>query len=502
MTRQRTFIAIDLKSFYASVECIERGLDPLTTNLVVADASRTQKTICLAVSPTLKPYDIPGRPRLFEVEQKIKEANRKRATKINKRNLTGESFDNNYLKSNPNLAIAYITATPRMSHYIQYSTRIYDIYLKYVSPEDMHVYSIDEVFIDATTYLNTYKLTPHDFAMIIIKDVLKTTGITATAGIGTNMYLAKVAMDIVAKHTKADINGVSVAKLDEMIYRKLLWNHRPITDFWRVGKGYEKKLHNINLYTMGDIARCSIDNENLLFDIFGVNAELLIDHAWGREPCTIADIKSYKPTSSSLGSGQVLHGAYPSDKARIIVQEMSEHLALDLVEKGLVSDQIVLTVGYDIENISNKGIASKYTGAIKKDYYGRTIPKSAHGTQNLKSYTASTRLFTEATLKLYDRIIDKNLLIRRINMSASHILLESSVKNKPVIEQLDLFTNIEEQIKIDEKEAVQLEKEKQLNKAILDIKKKYGKNKVVKAMSLQEGATELERNEQIGGHKS
>ncbi|MFV0395703.1 MAG: DNA methylase [Coprobacillaceae bacterium] len=502
MTKQRIFIAIDLKSFYASVECVERGLDPLTTNLVVADASRTQKTICLAVSPSLKPYNIPGRPRLFEVEQKVKEANYIRASKVNKRKLVGTSFDDTELQSNPNLAISYITATPRMAYYIEYSTKIYDIYLKYVSPEDIHVYSIDEVFIDATTYLNTYKLTPHDFTMMIIEDVLNETGITATAGIGTNMYLSKVAMDIVAKHTKPDAFGVRIAESNEMTYRKLLWNHKPITDFWRVGRGYTKKLHDINLYTMGDIARCSINNEDILFDIFGINAELLIDHAWGQEPCTISDIKSYKPTSNSLGSGQVLHCAYPSNKARIIVQEMIDHLALELVGKGLVSDQVVLTVGYDIENISDNKISNTYKGEIKKDYYGRTVPKSAHGTQTLKYPTSSTRLLTKAMLTLYDRIVDKSLLVRRITISANRVVLESNANNLPIYEQLDIFTNIDEQIKMDEKETIEVEREKRLNQAILDIKKKYGKNKVVKAMNLQDGATELERNEQIGGHKS
>lgn len=502
MAVQRTFIAIDLKSFYASVECVERGLDPLTTNLVVADASRTQKTICLAVSPSLKPYGIPGRPRLFEVEQKIKEANRKRTMKIGGRKLGGKSFDDTELQLNLELAVSYITATPRMAHYIKYSTKIYDIYLKYVSPEDIHVYSIDEVFIDVTAYLHTYKLSPHDFAMKMIQDVLQSTGVTATAGIGTNLYLAKVAMDIVAKHTEPDKSGVRIAQLDEMRYRKLLWDHKPITDFWRVGKGYKKRLEDIQLYTMGDIARCSIHDENILFDIFGVNAELLIDHAWGYEPCTIAEIKSYKPTSSSLGSGQVLHHAYPANKARIIVHEMAEHLALDLVERGMVCNQIILTVGYDIANISDKKIANKFLGGIKKDRYGRNIPKSAQGTENLKRYTSSTKLLVNAALKLYDRIIDKDLLIRRINMSANHTILESDAKNKTVIEQLDLFSNDDEQIMINEKEALELEKEKQLNKAIIDIKKKYGKNKIVKVMNLQEGATELERNEQIGGHKS
>jgi DNA polymerase V len=501
MAAQRTFIAIDLKSFYASVECIERGLDPLTTNLVVADNSRTQKTICLAVTPSIKSYGISGRPRLFEVEQKIKEINCQRAITVGQSALTKTSFNDTELQSNPYLAVSYITAIPRMAHYMKYSTRIYGIYTKYISPEDIHVYSIDEVFIDATAYLNTYKLSPHDLTIKILKDVLETTGITATAGIGTNMYLAKVAMDIVAKHTEPDTYGARIAWLDEITYRKLLWDHRPITDFWRVGKGYQKKLSAIHLYTMGDIARCSITNEDLLFDTFGVNAELLIDHAWGFEPCTISDIKSYKPTSSSLGSGQVLHYAYTSDKARIIVHEMIEHLSLELIEKGLVSNQVVLTVGYDRENITNTK-NTLYNGETKKDYYGRIVPKSAHGTQNLKGYTSSTKLLTDAALKLYDRIINHNLLIRNINISINHIMLESDVENKPVIEQLDLFTNIDEKIKADKKEVMELEKERKLNKAIIDIKNKYGKNKVIKAMSLQEGATERERNEQIGGHKS
>jgi DNA polymerase V len=502
MARQKTYIAIDLKSFYASVECVERGLDPLTTNLVVADTSRTQKTICLAVSPSLKAYGIPGRPRLFEVEQKVNEINRKRAKKIGRKRLEGKSFDDIELQSNPNLIIDYIIATPRMAHYIKYSTRIYDIYLKYISSEDIHVYSIDEVFIDATGYLNTYKLSPHDLTMKMIKDVLKTTGVTATAGIGENMYLAKVAMDIVAKHTNPDTNGVRIAELDEMKYRNMLWDHQPITDFWRVGNGYQKRLQDIGLYTMGDIAKCSMDNENLLFDVFGVNAELLMDHAWGQEPCTISEIKRYKPTSSSLGSGQVLHSAYTADKARLIVQEMTEHLALDLVDKDMLSNQIVLTVGYDIENINDKKKINTYRGEIKIDHYGRKVPKSAHGTENLKKHTSSTKLLIHAALTLYDRIIDKALLVRRITISANHVVHESSIENKPFNEQLDLFTNIDERIKVEEKQAMELEKEKKLNKAILDIKKKHGKNTVVKAMSLQEGATERERNEQIGGHKS
>lgn len=503
MIDNRIYIAIDLKSFYASVECIERNLNPLTTNLVVADASRTEKTICLAVSPSLKAYGISGRARLFEVIQKVKEINYQKQRKVRKK-LSAKSFNDEELKKNPNLLVSFIAAVPRMAYYIEYSTKIYDIYLKYISLEDIHVYSIDEVFMDVTSYLKTYKMTAHDLAKTIIKDVLTTTGITATAGIGTNMYLCKVAMDIVAKHTEPDEEGVRIAQLDEMSYRKLLWNHQPITDFWRVGKGYAKRLEKEQLYTMGDIARCSLGdekdyyNEELLYKMFGVNAELLIDHAWGYEPCTIKDIKAYKPQDKSIGSGQVLHEPYTYDRARLVVKEMVDLLALDLVDKNLVTDQIVLTVGYDIKNLSNKS----YYGAVSTDRYGRKLPKHAHGTANLKFPTSSTKLITKAVLKLYDSIIDKGLLIRRISMSANHLVESESIENKEFHEQLDIFScfNINKE-KI-EKEKAELKEEQQLQKAIIEIKKRFGKNSVLKGMDLEEDATTIDRNKQIGGHKA
>lgn len=505
---ERTYIAIDLKSFYASVECVERGLDPMTTNLVVADESRTEKTICLAVSPSLKSYGIPGRARLFEAVQKIKEANAKRLQRAPDQKFTGESCDAGELQSHPELSIGYITASPRMAYYMKYSTRIYEVYLKYVAPEDIHVYSIDEVFIDATNYISLYNLTPREFAMKMIQDVLQTTGITATAGIGTNMYLCKIAMDIVAKHIPADKNGVRIAELDEMSYRKQLWSHRPLTDFWRIGKGYSKKLEAHGLYTMGDIARCSLGkanefhNEDLLYKLFGVNAELLIDHAWGWEPCTMADIKKYKPSTNSISSGQVLQSPYPVDKAKLIVREMTELLVLDLVSKHLVTDQIVITIGYDIENLKNTDIRQKYHGDVTTDAYGRYVPKHAHGTANLKKHTSSTRLITEAVIDLFARIVNSNLLVRRINLAANHVLDESLVKQDSIIEQLDLFTSYEDIQERQKAEEKQLERERRQQQAMLKIREKYGKNAILKGMNLQEGATARERNEQIGGHKA
>ena len=481
------YIAIDLKSFYASVECVERGLDPLTTNLVVADESRTEKTICLAVSPSLKKYGIPGRARLFEVVQKVKQVNRSRKT--------GEP------------ELSYIAAPPRMALYVEYSTRIYDIYLKYVAPEDIHVYSIDEVFMDVTHYLKTYGMTAYQLAQTIILDVQDHIGITATAGIGTNLYLCKIAMDIVAKHIDADENGVRIAQLDEKSYRKLLWDYRPITDFWRVGPGYAKKLAENGMYTMGDVARCSIGketdyyNEDLLYKLFGVNAELLIDHAWGYEPCTIAQIKAYRPQANSSGSGQVLQCPYPADKARIVVQEMTDQLVLDLVEHGFVTDQIVLTVGYDIENLTDPVRAKRYHGEVTTDRYGRKIPKHAHGTANLREYTASTRMITDAVMELYDRIVNPHLMVRRISMAANHVLDEKKAVDKTEFRQLDLFTDFtgdNEKKQQDEK----VEREKKMQEAVLSIKKKYGKNAILKGLNFQEGATTKARNEQIGGHKA
>lgn len=473
----RSYIAIDLKSFYASVECIDRGLNPMTTNLVVADESRTTKTICLAVSPALKSFGIPGRPRLFEVIQKAK-------------------------------GIDYIIAPPRMARYMEVSTQIYNVYLKYIAPEDIHVYSIDEVFIDATDYLHTYQMSPRELAMTMIKDVLKTTGITATAGIGTNLYLCKVAMDIEAKNMEADENGVRIAELDEMSYRRKLWNHQPLTDFWRVGRGYAKKLNEVGLFTMGDIARCSLGgprdffNEDLLYKMFGINAELLIDHAWGWEPCRISDIKAYKPSSNSICSGQVLREPYPFEKARIVAREMTDMLALDLVDKGLVTDQLVLTIGYDIENLTDPVRRKHYKGEVTKDRYGRSVPKHAHGTENLDRQTSSSALLLHAVTDLYDRIVDKNLLIRRITISANRVVDEKSAGKKEEFRQLDLFTDYEALKKQQAEEEAELGRERRMQEAMLSIKKKYGKNAVLKGMSLQEGSTARERNNQIGGHKA
>ncbi len=507
MQRNRQYIAIDLKSFYASVECRERELDPLTTNLVVADPGRTEKTICLAVSPSLKAYGIPGRARLFEVVQKVKEANRRRLRFAPGSSFVGESTDDRQLKENAGLAISYITATPRMALYMKYSTRIYQIYLKYVAPEDIHVYSIDEVFMDVTHYLNTYRMTAYELAGKLIREVYKETGITATAGIGTNLYLAKIAMDIVAKHISPDRTGARIAQLDEMTYRQLMWDHRPITDFWRVGAGYAKKLEASGIYTMGDVARCSVGkpneyyNEELLYQMLGVNAELLIDHAWGYEPTTIQDVKAYKPQSNSMGSGQVLHCPYPADKARLVVQEMADVLVLDLVDKGLVTDQMVLTVGYDIDNL--KGAASvDYRGEVTTDRYGRKIPKHAHGTANLGELTSSTRKITDAVMELYDRIVDEKLLVRRVNLVANHIVKEGTAATEPEYEQLDLFTDYAARQEQSEKEKEEMQREKQMQHAMLDIKKKYGKNAILKGMNLQEGATMQDRNRQIGGHKA
>ena len=504
----RIYLAIDLKSFYASVECMERGLDPMTTNLVVADESRTEKTICLAVSPSLKSYGIPGRPRLFEVVQKIKEVNAARQRSAPGRRFAGSSSDYNELKIRPDLAVDYIVAPPQMARYMEISTEIYNIYLKYIAPEDMHVYSIDEVFMDVTSYLNTYRLSARELAMKIILDVLHTAGITATAGIGTNLYLCKVAMDIEAKHIPADKNGVRIAELDEMSYRRKLWSHRPLTDFWRVGKGYANKLEQNGIFTMGDVARCSIGkpneyyNEDLLYKLFGVNAELLIDHAWGWEPCTIADIKAYKPESNSIGSGQVLQYPYDFEKAKLVVKEMTDALVLDLVEKGLVTNQLTLTVGYDIENLTDQNRRKKYHGEVKTDRYGRKIPKHAHGTANLEGYSSSTKQIMAAMLGLFDRIVDKNLLIRRLNVTANRVIDEKSMPKPPQYQQMDFFTDYAAEQEKQKAEQAELAREKKIQEAMIDIKKRFGKNAVLKGTNLSEGATGKDRNNQIGGHKA
>lgn len=496
---KRAFIAIDLKSFYASVECVDRGLDPLDANLVVADPTRTEKTICLAVSPSLKSYGIPGRARLFEVIQKVREVNATRKFKAPKHSFTHESVFDSELKKESDAELAFITAPPRMAHYMEVSTQIYNVYLKYIAPEDMHVYSIDEVFIDATKYLKTYKISARELAMKMILDVLDTTGITATAGIGTNLYLCKIAMDIYAKHSPPDKNGVRIAELDEMSYRRILWSHRPLTDFWRVGRGISKKLESHGIYTMGDVARCSVGkatdyyNEDLLYKLFGVNAELLIDHAWGWEPTEISDIRSYRPENSSLSSGQVLQEPYEFSKARLVLKEMADLLSLDLVEKRLVTDQIVLTVGYDIESLKNN-----YTGVVETDRYGRKIPKTAHSSENIGRYTASTKLIIQTAMSLFDRIVDKNLLVRRMYIVANHIMTESEAERNSDYIQLDFFTDVN---KLREEESG-LKKEKSMQDAIVKIKKKYGKNAIIKGMNLEEGATALERNRQIGGHKA
>lgn len=495
---QNVYIAIDLKSFYASVECKERGLDPITTNLVVADNSRTEKTICLAVSPALKSYGIPGRARLFEVVQKVKEVNIERLRKAPSRIFTGASYNDIELKSRNDLALDYIVAPPRMGYYIKYSTDIYNIYLKWFSPEDIYVYSIDEVFIDVTHYLSTYKMRARELITKVIQDVYENTGITATGGIGTNLYLCKVAMDIVAKHVEPNKNGVRIAGLDEMTYRKLLWDHRPITDFWRVGKGYATKLEKHRIYTMGDVARTSIQNEELLYKLFGINAELLIDHAWGYEPVTIEQIKAYKPSTNSISSGQVLHCPYNYEQTKLIVKEMTELLTLDLVEKNLVTNQIVLTVGYDIKNLIEPFISNFYKGEITVDRYGRKVPKHAHGTINIDHKTSSTKVIMEKVMELYDRIIDNRLLVRRVNITANNVVDESAAEQTNTFEQIDLFGNYQ----IKEKQLESEKTEKQLQKAMINIKSRYGKNAIIKGMNLQEAGTTIERNAQVGGHRA
>lgn len=505
---EKCYICCDLKSFYASVECRERGLDPMTTNLVVADQRRTEKTICLAVSPSLKAYGISGRARLFEVIEKVREVNAQRKWNAPGHRLTGSSWHDPDLKKSPELALDYIVAPPRMARYIEWSTLIYQIYLQYAAPEDIHVYSIDEVFIDATSYLNALKMTGRQLAQTIILDILKTTGITAAAGIGTNLYLAKVAMDIEAKHVPADEYGVRIAELDEMSYRRLLWDHRPLTDFWRVGKGYASKLEAHGLFTMGDIARCSLGkpedfyNEELLYRLFGVNAELLIDHAWGWEPCTIEAIKKLPPSLKSISSGQVLTCPYPADKARLVLREMADLLVLDLVDKRLVTDQIVLTVGYDIENLTDPARRRRYHGKTEVDRYGRTLPRQAHGSINLDGYTASTHQIMEAASALFDRIVDPELLIRRMYLVANRVLFENDAPRRNDCEQLDLFTDYAAEEEKRRKEEEALARERKLQQAALAIKKKFGKNALLKGMNLEEGATARDRNSQIGGHKA
>lgn len=491
---QHIYVAIDLKSFYASVECRERGLDPFITNLVVADSGRTEKTICLAVTPALKTYGIPGRARLFEVMEKIREINIMRKVKAPEHIFKGSSSNELELKNNPSLELDYITAPPQMGLYVKYSTEIYNIYLKYFAPEDIFAYSIDEVFCDVTHYLKTYNMTSTELVTTVLQDVYETTGITATAGIGTNLYLCKVALDIVAKQVKPNKNGVRIAELDELSYRKLLWDHTPITDFWRVGKGYAKKLEKYRIFTMGDVARTSIQNEDLLYKLFGVNAELLIDHSWGWECATIESVKAYKPQTNSISSGQVLHSPYNYEKTKLIVKEMTELLSLDLVRKRLVTNQIVLNIEYDTENIISPEIS--YKGEITIDRYGRKIPKHAHGTINIDHKTSSTKIIMDIVMELYERIINKKLLIRKINITANNVVNEDAFEEQ-TYEQIDLFINYEELNKKREKE----KSEREIQRAMIEIKNKYGKNSIIKGMNLQEGGTTIKRNSQIGGHK-
>ena len=497
MQQGNVYIAIDLKSFYASVECRERGLNPLTTNLVVADNSRTEKTICLAVSPSLKQYGISGRARLYQVIQRIKEVNIERKKRNNNCDFTGTSYDDIALRKNKDLEVGYIVAPPRMKFYMKYSANIYNVYLKYFSEEDIYVYSIDEVFIDVTHYLNTYKMKAKELATMVIQDVYNTTGITATCGIGTNLYLAKIAMDIGAKHVEPNEFGVRICGLDEMKYRKLLWEHKPITDFWRVGKGYAKRLEKYYIYTMGDVAKISIENEELLYKLFGVNAELLIDHAWGWEPCTIKEIKAYKPSTNSISSGQVLHCPYNYEKTKLIVKEMAELLSLDLVEKQLVTNQIVLEIGYDIDNLICPEISKDYNGEVTIDRYGRKVPKHAHGTININHRTSSTKLIIDSVMDLYDKIINDKLLVRRITITANNVVNEKEENFENRYEQIDLFHN-------QEKREQELKKEKQENniqKAMIGIKRRYGNNAIIKGMNLEDGGTTIQRNAQVGGHK-
>ena len=499
---ERTYIAIDLKSFYASVECMENGLDPLDANLVVADISRTEKTICLAVTPALKACGVGGRPRLFEVVAKAADINAARKYRAPHRRFRGKSCSARELAADNSLELDYVVAKPRMALYIAYSTRIYQIYLKYVAPEDIHVYSIDEVFMDVTAYLDTYRMTARELAMTMIRDVLDNTGITATAGIGTNLYLCKIAMDIVAKRMPPDEKGVRIAELNEMSYRELMWEHRPLTDFWRVGRGYASKLEHHGMFTMGDVARMSTSEfgERTLYKLFGVNAEFLIDHAWGWEPCTIADIKGYRPDTNSISSGQVLTEATEPDTARLITWEMADMLALDLTGKGLVTDQITLTIGYDVENLRREDIIRSYSGRVVLDHYGRAVPVHSHGTANLTAPVSSSKLITEAVMELFDRITDGMLLVRRLTICANRVVPADSVREE--MRQLDLFTDFEEEERRRNAEETALRRENSLQLAMLGIKEKYGKNAVLRGANLCDGATAVSRNMQIGGHRA
>ena len=510
----RQYVAIDAKSFYASVECVERHLNPLTTNLVVADESRTEKTICLAVSPSLKAHKVSGRARLFEVIQRMKEVNRERLNAgirsgviqrdptTRRYQFSSTSFDAEAIENDPTLEISYIIAPPRMRLYEEYSSRIYATYLKYVAPEDIIVYSIDEVFIDLTNYLQTYGMTAHEMTMTMVRDVLYNTGITATAGIGTNLFLAKIAMDIEAKKAKPDKDGVRIAELDEMTFREKLWTHQPLTDFWRIGGGISRRLEGLGLHTMGDVARASLDPfmEEILYKTFGINAELIIDHAWGWEPVTVDIIKQYRPSTNSLSSGQVLHCPYDFDKGRLIVREMTELLVLDLVRKHVVTKQIVLDIGYDRESLEGDR-GKKYTGPVAMDHYGRMMPKHAHGTGNIDHYTSSTQAIMETVLGIYDKVVNKDLLIRRVNIAACNLIPENEVPDdKPL--QLDMFTDYETVEREKQERKAEEAKERKLQRVTLAIQDKFGKNAMLKGMNLMEGGTTIERNGQIGGHKA
>ncbi len=498
----RTYACIDLKSFYASCECRERSLDPLTTNLVVADSERTEKTICLAVTPSLKAYGLSGRCRLFEVLEKVKEINEVRQVKNDNKKFSGKSYNADSLANDKSLALDFIIAPPRMSLYMKYSTDIYNIYLKYLSKEDVFVYSIDEVFCDITNYLKYYKKNPKDLLTMIIKDIYDTTGITATCGIGSNLYLAKIAMDIVAKHIEPNEFGVRIATLDEMDYRNKLWTHEPLTDFWRVGPGISNRLKKYGIYTMGDIARCSLENEDLLYKLFGVNAEILIDHAWGYEPCTLESIKSYKPTTTSLSIGQVLKEPYNYDKTKTIVKEMAELLSLDLVDKGFITNHLVLNIGYDVINLQDKKIKRLYDGEIVKDHYGRYVPKYSHGTIRIDHKTSSTKIITKYFLELLNNVINPILYVRKISIAACELEREEQKEKVVMFKQFDLFSDNETKDSNIKKTLDDEVGEKKVQKALLEIKKKYGKNAILKGMNLEEGATTIERNGQIGGHKS
>lgn len=501
--KERIYIAIDLKSYYSSVECVDRGLDPLNTNLVVADASRTEKTICLAVSPSLKAYGIPGRPRLFEVVAKVKAINEQRKQQNAGQEFAGASYFSQELQERKDLALDYIVAPPRMARYMKMSAEVHKVYLRYVSPKDIYVYSVDEVFIDATNYLPKYKMTAHQLALTMIRDVLRTTGITATAGIGTNLYLCKIAMDIIAKHVPADKDGVRIAELDEQSYRRLLWAHQPITDFWRIGKGYASKLAKYQLYTMGDIARCSMGdkrsfyNADLLYKLFGVNAELLIDHAWGYEPCTLEDIRNYEPENNSVSSGQVLDKPYSYAKGLLIIKEMTELLVLDLLNKHLVTDQIVLTVGYDVENLQDPAKARHYQGEVHVDRYGRSVPKHAHGTASLGVHTSSRKVIMDKVIALCESILDPKLFIRRVTIAANHVRNENSIRKKQV-EEIDIFAEVPNQAELEAKQ----EKEKRLQQTVVELQRRFGKNGILKGMNLEKDAKTIERNGIIGGHKA